>query len=219
MQQFLYFFPLPQGQGSFLPVRIERFTTAGAGAVISPLACNPHQSAAMKTVFEGKHLLVKEKDDWQFVERKTGKSAVAVVAETDEGEVILTEQFRKPLGKRVIDYPAGLVGDEEGTSDPAKTARKELEEETGYVCDSVELLATGPSSPGITSEVVSFYRARNVRRKGDGGGVGGEDITVHVIPRGELVSWLKKKEKEGTLVDLKLWGGLYFLGAGILQDS
>lgn len=173
----------------------------------------------MKTVFEGKHLLVKEKDDWQFVERKKGKSAVAVIAETGEGKVILTEQYRRPLGKRVIDYPAGLVGDEEGTSDPAKTARKELEEETGYVCDRVELLATGPSSPGITSEVVSFYRARDVRRKGEGGGVGGEDITVHLVPRDELPAWLKKKESEGILVDLKLWGGLYFLTAGILSDS
>ncbi|MDQ3280975.1 MAG: NUDIX hydrolase [Acidobacteriota bacterium] len=165
----------------------------------------------MKTIFEGERLLVKETDDWQFVERKKGKSAVAVIAETDDGKVILTEQLRKPLGKRVIDYPAGLVGDE-GTNDPAKTAKKELEEETGYVCESVEHLATGPSSPGITSEIVSFYRAKNVTRKGEGGGVGGEDITVHTIARDELEEWLKKKEEEGVLVDLKLWGGMYFLG-------
>ena len=165
----------------------------------------------MKTVFEGKHLLVKENDDWQFVERKKGKSAVAVVAETPDGEVILTEQFRRPLDARVIDYPAGLVGDEEGTSDPAKTAKKELEEETGYTCESVELLADGPSSPGITSETVRFYRARGVTKKGDGGGVGGEEITVHLVPRQELAGWLKQKEREGILVDLKLWGGLYFL--------
>ncbi len=165
----------------------------------------------MKTVFEGDHLLVKEVDNWQFVERKKGKSAVVVLAETDDGKVILTEQFRKPLQKRVIDYPAGLVGDEEGTSDPAKTARKELEEETGFTCESVELLATGPTSPGITSETVSFYRARGVTKKGEGGGVGGEDITVHTIAREKLPDWLKQREREGLLLDLKLWGGLYFL--------
>lgn len=164
----------------------------------------------MKTVFEGNHLLVKETDDWQFVERKKGKSAVAVLAETADGKVILTEQLRKPLGKRVIDYPAGLVGDE-GTNDPAETAKKELEEETGYTCDSVEHLATGPSSPGITSEIVSFYRAHGVKHQGEGGGVGGEEITVHVIPREDLLAWLKQKEREGILLDLKLWGGLYFL--------
>jgi ADP-ribose pyrophosphatase len=189
-----------------------------AVTALQTLACIPQLAAAMETVFEGKHLLVKETQDWQFVERKKGKTAVAVVALTDRDEVILTEQHRKPLGKRVIDYPAGLVGDEEGTNDPAETARKELEEETGYVCDSVEHLATGPSSPGITSELVSFYRARGVRREGDGGGVGGENITVHVVPRGELVQWLQKKEGEGVLIDLKLWGGLYFLGAAILES-
>ena len=176
------------------------------------MARKPQNRGAMKTVFEGKHLLVKETDDWQFVERKKGKSAVAVIAMTADGKVILTEQHRKPLGKRVIDYPAGLVGDEEGTSDPAETAKKELEEETGYVCDSVEHLATGPSSPGITSEIVSFYRAHGVKHKGPGGGVGGEEITVHTIPREELRAWLKQKQGEGLLIDLKLWGGLYFLG-------
>lgn len=173
----------------------------------------------MKTVFEGKHLLVKETDDWQFVERKKGKTAVAVVAATEAGEIILTEQLRRPLGKRVIDYPAGLVGDEEGTSDPAETAKKELEEETGFTCDSVEYLASGPSSPGITSEIVSFYGARGVRRKGEGGGVGGEDIEVHVIPRDQLGYFLERKAADGVLIDLKLWGGLYFLTTGMLPRS
>ena len=163
----------------------------------------------MKTIFEGKHLFVKERDDWQYVERKSSTEAVAVVAETDDGALVLTEQHRKPLDRRVIDFPAGLVGDEEGTSDPAKTAKKELEEETGYTCDSVELLTRGPSSPGITSEIVSLYRARGVRKRGEGGGVGGEDITVHVIPRAELRDWLKKKEREGVLTDLKL--GIYLV--------
>jgi ADP-ribose pyrophosphatase len=166
----------------------------------------------LKTVFEGDHLLVKERDGWQFVERKKGKTAVAVIAQTDDGRVILTEQFRKPLNARVIDWPAGLVGDE-GTNDPAESAKKELEEETGYRCDSVELLARGPSSAGITSEVVSFYRASGVRKLGEGGGVGGEEITVHTVARDELVDWLQARERDGMLLDLKVWGGLYFISS------
>lgn len=162
----------------------------------------------MKTVFEGDHLYVIERDRWQYVERKKAKEAVAVIAETDDGKVILTEQFRRPVNARVIDWPAGLIGDEEPDIDAAETAMKELEEETGYVCESVERLARGPSSPGITSEIVSLYRARGVTKKGEGGGVGGEDITVHAIPRGELRRWLNEQE---TLIDLKVWGGLYFL--------
>ena len=157
----------------------------------------------MKTVYEGDHLLVLEEHDWQYVQRKKAKEAAAVLAEID-GAVVLTEQFRVPVNARVIDFPAGLV--ENG--DPAKTARKELEEETGYACESVELVARGPSSPGITSEIVSLYRATGVRRVGEGGGVGDEEITVHVIPRQELRAWLRKKESEGMLIDLKV--ALYF---------
>lgn len=165
----------------------------------------------MKTTCEGKRVIVVEDDGWEYVERKKGKSAVAVIARTDEGRVVLTEQFRRPVRASVIDYPAGLVGDEEGSDDPAVTAKKELEEETGYTCESVELLAHGPSSPGITSETVRFYRARGVRRKGEGGGVGGEDITVHTVAVADLREWLDRQAADGKLIDLKIWGGLYFL--------
>ena len=165
----------------------------------------------MKRLFEGKRVFVIERDGWEYVERKKGKEAVAVIAVTEDRRVILTEQFRKPLNARVIDWPAGLVGDDSGHNDPMTTARKELEEETGYTCTHVELLARGPSSPGITSEIVSFYRAHGVEKKGEGGGVGGEDIKVHLVPANGLREFLLHREREGTLIDLKLWGGAYFL--------
>ncbi|HET8773428.1 MAG TPA: NUDIX hydrolase [Thermoanaerobaculia bacterium] len=161
----------------------------------------------MKTVFEGDHVYVLERDHWQYVERKKGKEAAAVLAETEDGGVILTEQFRRPLNARVIDFPAGLIGDEDPALDGPATAKKELKEEAGYTCDSVELLARGPSSPGITSEIVSLYRAHGVRKTGKGGGVGGEEITVHVVPRARLRSFLREKQEQGVLTDLKvaLW--------------
>jgi ADP-ribose pyrophosphatase len=164
-----------------------------------------------KTVFEGDHLYVKERDGWQYVERKKATEAVAVIAETDDARIILTEQFRRPVNARVIDFAAGLVGDEEDHSDPAATARKELEEETGYTAERVERLASGPSSPGITSEIVTFYRAYGLRKRGGGGGIGGEDIVVHEIPLASLAGWLQAREGEGILIDLKIWAGLYFL--------
>jgi len=161
-------------------------------------------------IFEGKKLLVFERDEWEYVERKKATEAVAVIAITAEGEVILTEQDRKPVNARVIDWPAGLVGDD-GESDPAKTAKKELEEETGFVCERVELVARGPSSPGITSEIVSLYRAYDVHRVGKGGGVGNEKIKVHLVPLSNVERWLREREREGVLIDLKLWGGLCFV--------
>src|SRR5512140_2363243 len=109
----------------------------------------------VRTVFEGDHVNVKERDGWQYVERKKATRAVAVIARTDDGRIIFTEQYRRPVNARVIDFAAGLVGDEEGHMNTAETARKGLEEETGYSCDRVERLAGGPSSTGITSEIVS----------------------------------------------------------------
>lgn len=154
----------------------------------------------MKPIFQGKHVLVLARGDWEFVERKKGKEAVAIIAETEDGELILTEQFRAPVNANVIDFPAGLVGDE-GSNDPEETAKRELEEETGYTCDSVELVVKGPTSPGITSEIVSIYRAKGVRKIGEGGGVGSEQITVHRVPLGEVREWLGQQK---AMVDLKL---------------
>jgi ADP-ribose pyrophosphatase len=165
----------------------------------------------MKTIFTGTHLLVLERDDWQYVERKKGKAAAVIVAVTDDDRVVLTEQFRRPVNARVIDFPAGLVGDEAENEDPAETARRELEEETGFVCDTIEPLGSGPSSPGITSEIIHLFRAKGLRRSGDGGGVAGEDIEVHQVPRADLEHWLQRKRGEGVLVDVKVWAGLYFL--------
>jgi ADP-ribose pyrophosphatase len=161
-------------------------------------------------IFEGKRIFVLERDGWEYVERKKATEAVAVIAVTEDDKVVLTEQYRRPVDARVIDWPAGLVGDD-GENDPAATAKKELEEESGFRCERVELLARGPSSPGITSEIVSFYRASGVRQAGKGGGVGGEKITVHVVPRANVERWLREREREGVLVDLKLWGGLHFV--------
>jgi len=163
-----------------------------------------------KTIFEGEKVIVRERDEWEFIERKKGKTAVAVAARTDDGKIVLTEQFRKPVNARVIDLAAGLVGDE-GDEGAQATARKELEEETGYRCARLERVASGPTSPGITSERVTIFVASGLERAGKGGGVGGEKITVHEIAEDELVEWLHARERDGILIDLKVWSAIYFL--------
>jgi ADP-ribose pyrophosphatase len=164
-----------------------------------------------KIIFEGKKIFVASRDGWEFVERKNAREAVAVVACTEDAKLVLTEQYRRPVDARVIDLPAGLVGDEEASTDAKATAKKELEEETGWTCRDVELLASGPTSPGITSEIVSLYRATDLRRAGKGGGVGGEKIEVHEVPLREIREWLGEKERGGVLVDLKVRAALAFV--------
>jgi ADP-ribose pyrophosphatase len=156
-------------------------------------------------------LLLLERDGWEFVERKKGKDAVAVIAVTDADEFVLVEQTRKPVDARVIDLPAGLIGDEDPHADASSTARKELEEEAGFTCEKIELLTTGTSSPGITSEKIVLVRASGLVRGRAGGGVGSEKITVHVVPLDGIAAWLRDREHEGRLVDMKVWAGLHFV--------
>lgn len=172
-----------------------------------------------KRVAETDHLLILQRDGWDYVERKRAREAVVVLAMTGDGHLILTEQFRRAVNASVIDFPAGLIGDEVGSSDPAETAKRELEEETGFACEAVELIVRGPSSPGITSEIIGLYRARGAVRRGEGGGVSGEEITVHVVPRVEIGEWLRGKEDEGVLIDLKVWAGLYWLTNFVTQST
>jgi ADP-ribose pyrophosphatase len=160
----------------------------------------------VKRVFEGKKVVVLERDGWEFVERKKAKSAVVIVARNAEGKVILVEQLRRPVDARVIEFPAGLVGDE-GNNDEAETARKELEEETGYRCASVERLAGGPTSPGITSETIAFFLATGLERAGSGE----EEITVHEVALDGIEEWLRARADDGVLIDVKVWAGFYFL--------
>lgn len=155
---------------------------------------------------ETKHLRILDRDGWEYVERKRAKEAVAIIATTERGELILTEQYRRPVDARVIDLPAGLIEDH----GPEETARMELEEETGFRCASLERLASAPTSPGITSEIVTFFRARDLTRAGDGGGIGEEEITVHAVALDGIENWLREREREGMLVDVKVWSALWF---------
>jgi len=164
----------------------------------------------MKTLYSGAHLDLVERDTWEFVQRRCS-GVVCVVGVTAAGELVLIEQYREAMRSRVIELPAGLVGDEEGSDgeDFAGAARRELIEETGYDCDALEHIGRGPSSSGLTSEIIDFFRASGLRRVEKGGGVGGEEIAVHLVPLAGVRAWLASKESEGCLVDPKIAAGLW----------
>ena len=114
----------------------------------------------------GRWLRLVEVDGWEFVERVKATGVVAIVAVTPDGELILTEQFRRSVNGRVIDLPAGLAGDGPESEELVTAARRELIEETGYDARRFTLLAHAPTSPGLTTEVVSFFRAAGLKKVG-----------------------------------------------------
>jgi ADP-ribose pyrophosphatase len=147
---------------------------------------------------------------WDYVKRPHSDAAVGILAITDEQEIVLVEQFRIPMQKRVIELPAGLVGDEPEFTDEslAESAGRELLEETGYAALSIKALLSSPTSSGMTSETTHLFWATGLKKVQAGGGVAGEDIFVHLIPVADLRHWLLAQEQGGKAVDSKIYAAL-----------
>jgi ADP-ribose pyrophosphatase len=156
-----------------------------------------------KIEWAGKYLRIVRDGTWEYVQRCGGVHAVVVHAE-HEGKLVLVEQFRIPLGKRCLELPAGLVGDEDPDATVEDTAIKELEEETGFTADRIELIGEFFSSPGMVSEGFTMVRAHGLTRISDGGGNEHEEIEVHLVPRAEITDFVERKRAEGCAIDVKM---------------
>jgi len=161
------------------------------------------QSQEENIVWQGRFLTTKTKGTWEYVSRARGIKAAVILA-VDEGHVLLVEQFRVPLGAPCLELPAGLIGDETDNEVMEDAAARELEEETGYRPGRIELVGEFYSSPGMVSESFFFVRAHDLVKTGDGGGVEGENITVHRVPLAEVTAFMAQKRAEGCAMDVKL---------------
>jgi len=108
------------------------------------------------------------------------------------------------------------VGDKSGRETPEEAVAKELREETGYVVapKDIRLLAKGPALAGLTDEINGLYLATDAKKEDTGGGVQaeGEEISTLVVPLATAMDKLRECEKDGCLIDLKVFDGLHFLG-------
>ncbi len=172
----------------------------------------PQNDSTRRILAEGRFVRMVEDDGWEWAERVKVAGVVAVAAVTPDRKLVLTEQYRRPVGARVVDLPAGLAGDVAGAEDEPllEAARRELMEETGYESDRWELVTEGPTSPGMTTEILTFFLARQARQAGPGGGDGSEDIEVHSVDLDGLHPWLEGKRRAGVLIDPKVYAGAYF---------
>ena len=164
------------------------------------------------TRYRGRYLSLLERDGWEFASRCNASGVVVIVAVTDEGAIVLVEQHRKPVRARVIELPAGLIGDHVDPEDSViEAARRELLEETGYAAEHLEILMACPSSAGMSDEIITFVTATGLQRIGPGGGDASEDIEVVVVPLEQVDQWLTRQHSAGRQMDPKIYAALYWL--------
>ena len=127
---------------------------------------NIEKTINTKRVFDGKiiNLRVDEvllpngrKSTREIVEHRGGVGIVAVV----DKKIILVKQFRKPLEESILEIPAGKL---EANEDPYECAIREMEEETGFVPQSLKLLTCIYTTPGFTNEKLYIYFTDDLKK-------------------------------------------------------
>jgi ADP-ribose pyrophosphatase len=163
--------------------------------VSEPAAAGDYRVLGTETVYEGRVISVVRDtvampgggDSVREVVRHPG--AVAVVALTDDGDVVLLRQYRHPVGGYLWELPAGLR-DAEGEA-PLLTAQRELAEEVRMAAERWSLLTTTFSTPGFCDELVLVYLAEGLSDvdRPEGFTVEHEelDMTVELVPLADAV--------------------------------
>jgi ADP-ribose pyrophosphatase len=165
-----------------------------------------------ETLFEGRFIrfvLTRFTDssgvtrEWESIDRVNCRGIVAIVPVTKGGEFVLIRQFRPPVSRFVVEFPAGL-NDRGDTLEGA--ARRELTEETGYSAKEMIFLAEGPLSSGASGEILTVFLAKGIEFAGIENRDETEDIEVLKIPAGKIESVLSELQSEGNYIDLKVYG-------------
>jgi ADP-ribose pyrophosphatase len=125
------------------------------------------KTIAKEKIFDGK-VIDLYVEDVLLPNGKTSKreiikhpGAVAIIAVTNEGKIVLVRQYRKAMERVLVEIPAGKL---EKGEEPELTARRELEEETGYKCEEMHHLISFYTSPGFADELVHLYVAENLSK-------------------------------------------------------
>lgn len=144
------------------------------------------------------------RDGFYCVERKS-PHVVQVLGITDDQKVPMIRQFRVPANSYVFELPAGIDDKqyEDATTDDERlkrTALEELDEECGFSASHIQKLWSGPKSAGLANEYMHVFLAHQLTREHAGGGVGREDIEVHLVDFHALPQFVLERSNCGIAV-------------------
>lgn len=123
------------------------------------------RTLSTKQVYQGREVKLRvdevEKPDGRKTTREIVEHSdcVAIVALDEEDNVLLVHQFRQPVGRKLLEIPAGGVHPNE---DIAQAVCRELQEETGYFPRKLEKLGGFYSAPGYCTEYLHLYLATDL---------------------------------------------------------
>lgn len=121
---------------------------------------------------------------------KQGDGVVVLVVDED-GRMVLVRQYRPPLGRETLETPAGFIDDGEA---PEDAARREVHEETGYICDDIVYLGVGRSLMNRVTSREHMLLATGARRDPDF--VPSENIDIVVVEPGEFAKMVDDGDYE-----------------------
>lgn len=126
-----------------------------------------HEEVTIKSekIYEGKVLNLRidtvELPDKRYSKREIVEHSggVGVIAITEEDNIVLVKQYRKALDKNILEIPAGKL---EINEEPKETARRELEEETGYTAGKISYYTEFYPTPGYCTEKIHLFVAEDL---------------------------------------------------------
>ncbi|MEO8937294.1 MAG: NUDIX hydrolase [Burkholderiaceae bacterium] len=129
--------------------------------------------------------------------------AVMIVALLDDGTVVMERQWRYPLSRAFIEFPAGKIDTGEA---PLATCIRELREETGYTAMAFTFITTIHNAISYSNEHIDLYLAEGLtpgERKLDDG----EFLDVFTVAPAQILDWVR----DGTITDVKTIIGAFWL--------
>lgn len=170
-----------------------------------------YETLSSETVYDGYSTV--RRDELRMPDGTTGvreyvdhDDAVAMVPVMSDGSVLLLKQYRHPLGRYLLEIPAGKL-DQQG-EEPAAAAQRELREEVGYAAGNLHELTRFHNSAGWTTETTTVYLATELSEQPapDGFEPTGEEADMEIV-RIPLLDAVEQARR-GSLTDAKTILGL-----------
>jgi ADP-ribose pyrophosphatase len=135
--------------------------------------------------------------------------AVMVIPLLDDGRLVMERQWRFPLGRAFLEFPAGKIDKGE---EPIETAKRELLEETGYTAASLEFVTSIHNAISYSNEHIEIYFAQGLS-EGAQQLDHGEFLDIVLVEPNQLLD----RVRDGTVTDVKTIIGAFWLEKRLLR--